>query len=169
MKKQSELAQVSPNNLLLRAGIDNVHAPRPSFWHLALRLCAASTARRRRTGTLDGRSMQESDVPSPIDLCDPAHARAWESTAQSRPGRSEMFQAFAAQLRRIQARNPNVLDLGSGPGFLADHLLNALPHMEVTLLDFSAVMHELARVRLRDHLAKVTLTAPQLQGHRLDA
>jgi hypothetical protein len=37
---------------------------------------------------------REPDVPSPIDLHDPADARAWESTAQARPGRAEMFQRF---------------------------------------------------------------------------
>ncbi len=66
-----------------------------------------------------------------------------------------MFQAFATQLRRLGARNPEVLELGSGPGFLADLLLNALPNLEMTLLDFSPAMHELARIRLCDHRARV--------------
>jgi SAM-dependent methyltransferase len=49
-----------------------------------------------------------------------------------------------------------VLELGSGPGFLAAHLLAALPELSVTLLDFSAPMHELARTRLALHLQRVS-------------
>jgi ubiquinone/menaquinone biosynthesis C-methylase UbiE len=35
-----------------------------------------------------------------------------------------------------------------GPGFLACHLLKALPNVHMVLLDFSAAMHELAKQRL---------------------
>ena len=90
----------------------------------------------------------EVDVPSPIDLCDPIDAREWERTAQARPGRMQMFQAFVGQLQNIAKPNPKILELGSGPGFLAEFLLDALPDLQLTLLDFSSVMHELARARL---------------------
>jgi SAM-dependent methyltransferase len=92
----------------------------------------------------------EPDVPSPIDLCSPTDAREWEGTAQSRPGRSEMFQAFTEQLRELERSSLLVLDLGSGPGFLADHLLSNIPGLKMSLLDFSLPMHELARARLGD-------------------
>ena len=94
--------------------------------------------------------MGEPDVPSPIDLRDPTDARAWERAAQARPGRAEMFQAFLTELRRIDGSDLKVLELGSGPGFLAEFLLAKLPALELTLLDFSPAMHELARARLGD-------------------
>jgi SAM-dependent methyltransferase len=95
------------------------------------------------------------DVPSPIDLCDPVDAREWERTAQARPGRSEMFQIFANQLIRMDRSNIRVLDLGSGPGFLAEYLIGVLPAMELSLLDFSQPMHELAGARLGGRSARV--------------
>ena len=63
-----------------------------------------------------------------------------------RPHRVRFFDAIAEELGAAGARS--VLELGSGPGFLALHLRTAAPHLRLTLLDFSAAMHELARERL---------------------
>jgi SAM-dependent methyltransferase len=41
-----------------------------------------------------------------------------------------------------------ILELGSGPGFLAQYLLQALSEVSYVMLDFSAAMHDLARARL---------------------
>lgn len=103
--------------------------------------------------------MKEQDVPSPIDFRDPVDAQQWEATAQDRPGRLEMFQAFAAELRGISNSRLDVLELGSGPGFLAAYLLQEMLQIRMTLLDYSDAMHNLARKRLgkdvdRVHFAK---------------
>jgi ubiquinone/menaquinone biosynthesis C-methylase UbiE len=66
-----------------------------------------------------------------------------------------MFQLFLTELQRINRDDLNVLELGSGPGFLADLLLDAMPDLELTLLDFSPTMHDLARVRLGRRVEKV--------------
>jgi ubiquinone/menaquinone biosynthesis C-methylase UbiE len=66
-----------------------------------------------------------------------------------------MFAQFAAQLQRVGKSDMTILDLGSGPGFLAEVLLEAMPTLELTLLDFSSAMHELARVRLGDKASQV--------------
>ena len=63
-------------------------------------------------------------------------------------GRADIFQAFRRELSVLDKSNVTVLDLGSGPGFLAVFLLDALPAIRLTLLDFSASMHNLARSRL---------------------
>ena len=99
--------------------------------------------------------MSGPDVPSPIDFCDPGDAREWERTAQSRPGRESVFRAFASELEGLKASDPLVLELGSGPGFLADFLLQAMPHIRLTLLDFSRAMHDLARIRIGDAASRV--------------
>ncbi|MEJ6004641.1 class I SAM-dependent methyltransferase [Paucibacter sp. AS339] len=92
------------------------------------------------------------DVPSPIDLRHMPDARDWASTALSkRPGRPEFFASFERALRQgTPARRRRVLELGSGPGFLAQHLLQALPELDYVALDFSPAMHSLARERLGD-------------------
>jgi|CXWL01.1.fsa_nt_gi SAM-dependent methyltransferase len=100
--------------------------------------------------------MDEEDVPSPIDLRDPEDARDWERTAQARPGRGEIFEAFARELGALGKRPLAVLELGSGPGFLAAYLLNTVPDLALILLDFSIAMHDLARARLGSYADRVT-------------
>lgn len=93
------------------------------------------------------------DVPSPIDLRLMADARPWADAALAkRPVRPEFFAAFAREIGRDGVR---VLELGSGPGFLADHLLRAWPGLDYVALDFSPAMHELAAERLGERAARV--------------
>ena len=96
------------------------------------------------------------DVPSPIDLRQMSDARAWEASAMTkRPWRTEFFDRFAREIARSTSSPCRVLELGSGPGFLAECLLRALPTVEYVALDFSAAMHELARVRLGELASRV--------------
>lgn len=89
------------------------------------------------------------DVPSPIDLRNPDVAREWEAGAlERRPSRPEFFAAFLEELRAMPLRPARVLELGSGPGFLAHGLLAGMPDLRMVLLDFSSAMHDLARERL---------------------
>jgi SAM-dependent methyltransferase len=92
----------------------------------------------------------DDDVVSPIDLRSMADAREWAATAmQKRPSREEFFQCFIAQLRELRLADTSVLELGSGPGFLAQRILQSIPGVLYTMLDFSPAMHELARERLQ--------------------
>ena len=99
--------------------------------------------------------MNTADVPSPIDLRHPDDAREWESKAQSRPGRDIIFHSIAKELKLLGHDNINVLELGSGPGFLAHFLLNEISNLSLTLLDFSPAMHELAQRRLSNQSAQI--------------
>jgi SAM-dependent methyltransferase len=65
-----------------------------------------------------------------------------------RPWRETFFRHFVEELRHLDAVSGRILELGSGPGFLARRVLESLPLVEYTALDFSAAMHVLARERL---------------------
>lgn len=90
------------------------------------------------------------DVPSPIDFRRIEDARQWaESAMTKRPWRIDFFTAFAAIIGSSSRGGAcRVLELGSGPGFLAEHLLRAQAALSYVALDFSAPMHELAAQRL---------------------
>ena len=89
------------------------------------------------------------DVPSPIDFSRPQEAAAWTEAANlKRPWRAEFFAAIVEELRSLRHRSLSVLELGSGPGYLAEAVLRAQPDVRYTLLDFSSPMQELARARL---------------------
>ena len=88
------------------------------------------------------------EVPSPIDLRDMNTAREWARTAmEQRPDRPLFFEAFVAQLQS-KGCGMRLLELGSGPGFLAEYILRRCDVLEYVALDFSAAMHTLAKKRL---------------------
>src|SRR5690242_11363302 len=100
--------------------------------------------------------MKPRDVPSPINFHDPAQARAWmERTARVRPWRPEFFAAFSAALRTRGSHPLRILELGSGPGQLAAAVLRTCNVSQYVALDFSFVMHELAREQLGALAGKV--------------
>ncbi|HEX9875511.1 MAG TPA: class I SAM-dependent methyltransferase [Gammaproteobacteria bacterium] len=96
--------------------------------------------------------MQESipqDVPSRIDLREMSDALEWERRSNEvRPFRYEVFDFFAAEIASHPAPVATILELGSGPGFLAQRLMSELSDVSYVALDFSKAMHELARARL---------------------
>jgi ubiquinone/menaquinone biosynthesis C-methylase UbiE len=89
------------------------------------------------------------DILSPIDFHRMSDARAWaDSAMQKRPCRQEFFDVFVKELRSLNRKGLFILELGSGPGFLALHILQSLTEIKYTMLDFSSAMHELAHQRL---------------------
>ncbi len=92
----------------------------------------------------------DEDVPTPIDLRTAVDAREWaESADQKRPWRSR-FRAAIAELL-LGARR--VLELGPGPGLLAEVVLDARDVERYTLFDFSPPMLEMCRARLAGRAA----------------
>lgn len=87
------------------------------------------------------------DYTGPHDYFNESYVRQWERIANSkRPFRIQFFDAFAAELKTLH--KPNVLDLGSGPGFLAEYILKHCDVASYHLFDFSPHMLELSRARL---------------------
>ena len=69
----------------------------------------------------------DEDVASPIDLRTMADARTWAAAAlKKRPVREEFFQRIVDELHASALAQLSVLELGSGPGFLARRVLEAI-------------------------------------------
>jgi ubiquinone/menaquinone biosynthesis C-methylase UbiE len=94
------------------------------------------------------------DIPPGVDFHDANACVQWaDEAAKKRPWRVRYFEHFAAAM--ANATQPAVLELGSGPGFLAEHLLSACPNIErYTLLDFAEPMLDMSRARLQVHAAR---------------
>lgn len=97
------------------------------------------------------------DVPSPIEFREMTDAQEWEASAEQRPGRSEILDRIAQEAGQLMRPGDRILELGSGPGFLAQRVLHRLPDVHYTALDFSSAMHELARARLGPWATRVAL------------
>jgi SAM-dependent methyltransferase len=109
------------------------------------------------------------DVPMTLDFRRADHAQQWSEAAMStRPWRADFFSAFAEVIVSRAAPGPRcrVLDLGSGPGFLAERLLAARPDLECVALDFSPPMHALARERLAAYAGRVDFVERDLRDPR---
>lgn len=95
-----------------------------------------------------------SDVASPIDLRDPADAHTWALEADAkRPWRAQVRDAFAEALGALDPPARSVLELGSGPGLLAERILQTCAPERYTLFDFSQPMLDMSRARVGDHPA----------------
>ena len=100
--------------------------------------------------------MLPDDVPSPIDLRHMPDARRWADAAMLvRPERHNVFDRIVQELRDLRPNPRSVLELGSGPGFLAVRIAVSLSTLAYTALDFSAAMHALARERLGANAKRV--------------
>ena len=83
----------------------------------------------------------------PHDYFDQDYVDDWVGIANTRrPHRTKFFDAFVTEISRLA--EPDLLDLGAGPGFLAEQVLSRCAVSSYHLLDFSPRMLELARARL---------------------
>jgi SAM-dependent methyltransferase len=98
-------------------------------------------------------TVPEEDVPYGEDFHDPVVAAAWaEAAMRKRPWRATIFEHFVAIVRAASIAQARILELGSGPGFLAEKLLAQCPTVgRYTLLDFSDAMLEQSRRRLHGY------------------
>lgn len=90
------------------------------------------------------------DVPVSIDYRELEQARQWAAGANTRrPWRLEFFATFVSAMAEVATPHRiRVLELGSGPGFLAEELLRARAEIDYVGLDASAAVHHLAKERL---------------------
>ena len=90
------------------------------------------------------------------------------------PVRESVFHHILAQLVLLDDESPHIVELASGPGILAEFLLERLPNATYEGLDYSAPMLSLARERTqrfgeRVHLHQVDLREDDWPGARCAA
>lgn len=99
------------------------------------------------------------DIPSAIDLRDPATALAWaERTRTSKPWRADCFATYRRLLEaecRTRGQALGVIELGCGPGDLALAMADSDAIAHLSLLDFSPAMQALAAAQLGPRAAIV--------------
>ena len=81
-----------------------------------------------------------------------SEAKKWAEKANDvLPSRKVFIEAFVNLIDQLTPAPKTVLELGSGPGFLAESILSRFQVERYTLLDFSEAMHEIAGARLEAH------------------
>ena len=83
-------------------------------------------------------------------------ALGWAERFLPTPERTRLFRLIFTQLNDAIPRNGNIVELGMGPGYLADYLLKRMPDVSYCGVDFSAPMLEIAQKRLQGHFPRIT-------------
>jgi SAM-dependent methyltransferase len=111
-------------------------------------------------------SMKLKEVPSDHDFFDPAYVQQWsDSITRYRPERKKLFKAFAAEAVRMNTGALSVFELGCGPGFLAEALLENCDIARYTLVDFSPEMLRLSRSRLAKFTDRLVFIQADFKKH----
>jgi SAM-dependent methyltransferase len=79
----------------------------------------------------------------------------WADRFVPTPERLRLFDVILSELKLRIPPNGCVVELGIGPGYLANHLLRAMPEIQYFGVDFSSPMLDIARQRLSPHSARV--------------
>ncbi len=83
-------------------------------------------------------------------------ALGWAERFVPTPERLRLFELIFSQLSDKIPENGNIVELGIGPGYLANYLLERMPVVSYCGIDFSAPMLEIARERLKKYSSRVT-------------
>ncbi|MDO9713547.1 class I SAM-dependent methyltransferase [Paracraurococcus lichenis] len=93
---------------------------------------------------------------------DAEFVQGWADRFVPSPPRLVLFDMVHAEIRRLSVPEPNVLELGLGPGYMARHILERDQALRYEGLDFSAVFIDVARRILGDLAPRVTFTQADL-------
>jgi len=86
---------------------------------------------------------------------DQEFVQGWADRFMPTSKRLELFNLILSELKSQVPPDGCVVELGVGPGYLADHLLRQMPEIQYCGVDFSGPMLEIAGERLRLHSARV--------------
>ena len=93
---------------------------------------------------------------------DSAFAAGWAERFVPTPERLALFELMSTELQANIPADGLVVELGIGPGYLAHHLLKAMPRLRYCGVDFSAPMLAIAETRLAAYAERVTYVQTDL-------
>jgi SAM-dependent methyltransferase len=97
---------------------------------------------------------------------DDDYVAEWAERFVPTPERLELFEVFLSELTSRVPPDGCVVEVGIGPGFLAEHLLRAMPEIRYCGVDFSDPMLANARQRLMPYSARVAYVQADLVKDR---
>jgi SAM-dependent methyltransferase len=106
--------------------------------------------------------VKKNTVSKNHEFHDKEYVLGWADKFIPTPERLELFNIILSELQRLISENGRVVELGIGPGYLASHILEAMPAIEYSGIDFSRPMLEIASTRLSQHSLRVSYTQADL-------
>ncbi len=93
---------------------------------------------------------------------DAEFVRGWASRFVPTEPRLQLFDMILDQVNALGKEAPHVVELGTGPGYMARHILERHAAMTYEALDFSEVFFDVARETIGDLVPRVTFTNADL-------
>ena len=89
------------------------------------------------------------------DFCDSNYSQEWADRFGPTPERERLFSKIIEQLSLADLVYPHILELGVGPGYLAERLLGNISYVSYIGIDFYEPMLQFAAKRLSRHSQRV--------------
>ncbi len=89
-------------------------------------------------------------------------AEEWAKKFSPSPARMDLFETMLKSIKQLGESHFHIVELGIGPGFLADFLLNRLKNITYEGIDCSEPMRQLAAKRLESFKDRTTFTTANL-------
>ncbi|MGI9552491.1 MAG: class I SAM-dependent methyltransferase [Aurantibacter sp.] len=89
-------------------------------------------------------------------------SKEWADKFKPTSQRISLFETILKNISHKKKESISILELGIGPGFLADYLLKKLVKVDYTGLDFSESMLKIATKRTAKHKTKISLIRADL-------
>jgi len=86
----------------------------------------------------------------------------WAGRFTPTPERLALFNVIFSELNSDIPPTGCIVELGIGPGYLADYLLRKMPKMQYHGVDFSTPMLDIARQRLKPHASRLAYVQADL-------
>jgi len=96
------------------------------------------------------------------DFHDAEYAQEWSDRFEPTPARQRLFDMMTDVLSEDLDSDICIVELGTGPGYLASHILAKLTQVEYECVDFSAHMLSIAEERLSSFIGPVHFTQADL-------
>ena len=90
----------------------------------------------------------------------------WADRFIPTPERVKLFDLILSELKSRISSSSCVVELGIGPGYLANHILARMPEIEYYGVDFSSPMLDIAKQRLKSYFPRVTYVQADLVKDR---
>jgi len=96
------------------------------------------------------------------DFHDAQFSQGWADKFQPTPPRMALFETILQEIKTIAQPNITVLELGIGPGYLADYILQRYQDIQYEGLDFSLPMLQIAEARTEVYGDSIDFTQADL-------
>jgi len=93
---------------------------------------------------------------------DESFAQGWANRFVPTPERISLFDLILSEIQSRINTDGYIVELGIGPGYLANHILSAMPNINYIGIDFSQPMLDIASKRLKQYSERLELVRADL-------